>query len=78
LRDQDRFGHRYGGLNSGAHRLLGAVGSVYDDKKALCWPTEYAAAFLVRIEILDDADQLLPKSANPFWPSLFDGQLDIP
>ena len=53
FRDQDKFGHMYGGYHLARIGYSALREACVSDKKALFWATAYAAAFQLQIEIFD-------------------------
>ena len=53
FRDQDKFGHMFGGYHLARIGYSALREACVSDKKALFWATAYAAAFQLQIEIFD-------------------------
>ncbi|HEX6627973.1 MAG TPA: DUF2279 domain-containing protein [Gemmatimonadaceae bacterium] len=53
FRDQDKFGHMFGGYHLARIGYSALREACVSDKKALIWATAYAAAFQLQIEIFD-------------------------
>ena len=53
FRDQDKFGHMFGGYHLARVGHAGLRSACVSDKKAIFWSAAYAAAFQLQIEIFD-------------------------
>ena len=53
FRDQDKFGHMFGGYHLARIGYAGLREACVSDKKAIIWSAAYAAAFQLQIEIFD-------------------------
>ena len=53
FRDQDKFGHLFGGFHLARIGYAGLREACVSDKKAVFWSAAYAAAFQLQIEIFD-------------------------
>ena len=53
FRDQDKFGHMWGGFHLARFGYAGLREACVSDKKAIFWAAAYAAAFQLQIEIFD-------------------------
>ena len=53
FRDQDKFGHLFGGYHLARTGYAGLREACVSDKKAIWWSAAYAAAFQLQIEIFD-------------------------
>jgi len=53
FRDQDKFGHMFGGYHLARVGYAGLREACVSDKKAIIWSAAYAAAFQLQIEIFD-------------------------
>jgi hypothetical protein len=53
FRDQDKFGHMFGGYHLARIGYAGLREACVSDKKAIFWSAAYAAAFQLQIEIFD-------------------------
>ncbi len=53
FRDQDKFGHMFGGFHLARVGYAGLREACVSDKKAIFWSAAYAAAFQLQIEIFD-------------------------
>jgi len=53
FRDQDKFGHMFGGYHLARVGYAGLRAACVSDKKAIFWSAAYAAAFQLQIEIFD-------------------------
>jgi len=53
FRDQDKFGHMFGGFHLARIGYAGLREACVSDKKAIFWSAAYAAAFQLQIEIFD-------------------------
>jgi hypothetical protein len=53
FRDQDKFGHMFGGYHLARIGYAGLKEACVSDKKAIFWSAAYAAAFQLQIEIFD-------------------------
>jgi len=53
FRDQDKFGHLFGGFHLARIGYAGLREACVSDKKAIFWSAAYAAAFQLQIEIFD-------------------------
>jgi hypothetical protein len=53
FRDQDKFGHMFGGYHLARVGYLALREACVSDKKAIIWSAAYAAAFQLQIEIFD-------------------------
>jgi hypothetical protein len=53
FRDQDKFGHMFGGYHLARIGYAGLRQACVSPKKAIFWSTAYAAAFQLQIEIFD-------------------------
>ena len=53
FRDQDKFGHMFGGYHLARIGYAGLKEACVSDKKAIIWSAAYAAAFQLQIEIFD-------------------------
>lgn len=53
FRDQDKFGHLFGGYHLARIGYAGLREACVSDKKAIIWSAAYAAAFQLQIEVFD-------------------------
>jgi hypothetical protein len=53
FRDQDKFGHMFGGYHLARFGYVSLRAACVSEKKAIFWSTAYAAAFQLQIEIFD-------------------------
>jgi predicted lipoprotein DUF2279 len=53
FRDQDKFGHMFGGYHLARVGYAGLRGACVSEKRAIFWSAAYAAAFQLQIEIFD-------------------------
>ena len=53
FRDQDKFGHMFGGYHLARFGYAGLKAACVGEKKAIIWSAAYAAAFQLQIEIFD-------------------------
>jgi hypothetical protein len=53
FRDQDKFGHMFGGYHLARIGYAGLKEACVSEKKAIIWSAAYAAAFQLQIEIFD-------------------------
>jgi hypothetical protein len=53
FRDQDKFGHMFGGYHLARFGYASLRAACVSEKKAIFWSTAYAAAFQLQIEIFD-------------------------
>ncbi len=53
FRDQDKFGHMFGGYHLARFGYAGLREACVSDKKAIIWSAAYAAAFQLQIEMFD-------------------------